>query len=91
MRYQGLLYMIVYRDIKVRYKQSVMRFLWALLMPILVTLSGVIVRYGYALALKTPLKIEDFASVAVEFITWGFLVSSLLFSCNSLASNGGGC
>jgi lipopolysaccharide transport system permease protein len=88
-RYRGLLYMIVYRDIKVRYKQSVMGFLWAILMPILIVLSGLIVRYGYALASHTPLKIEDFASVAVKSIPWAFLVSSIRFSCNSLASNGG--
>lgn len=34
-RYRELLYMIVYRDIKVRYKQSIMRFLWAILVPLL--------------------------------------------------------
>ena len=47
--YRELLYMITYRDIKVRYKQSVMGFLWAILMPILIVMSGVIVRYAYAL------------------------------------------
>src|SRR5450755_331233 len=87
-RYRGLLYMIVYRDIKVRYKQSIMGFLWAILMPILIVLSGIIVRYGYALASQTPLKVGDFASVAVKAIPWAFLVSSIRFSCNSLTSNG---
>ena len=35
-KYRELLYMITYRDIKVRYKQSVMGFLWAVLMPVLI-------------------------------------------------------
>jgi lipopolysaccharide transport system permease protein len=87
-RYRALLYMIVYRDIKVRYKQSIMGFLWALLMPVLIVMSGIMVRYGYALATHTPLKTEDLASLAVKSIPWSFLVSSIRFSCSSLTNNG---
>ena len=54
-KYRELLYMIVYRDIKVRYKQSIMGFMWAVLMPILIVMSGIVVRYAYALAAQTPL------------------------------------
>jgi lipopolysaccharide transport system permease protein len=88
-RYRGLLYMIVYRDIRIRYKQSIMGFLWAILMPILIVMSGILVRYGYALATHTPLKTEDLTSVAVKSIPWSFLVSSIRFSCHSLTNNGG--
>jgi lipopolysaccharide transport system permease protein len=88
-RYRELLYMIVYRDIKVRYKQSIMGFLWALLMPVLIVMSGIMVRYGYSLATHTPLKTEDLASLAVKSIPWSFLVSSIRFSCSSLTNNGG--
>jgi len=49
-KYRELLYMLAYRDIKVRYKQSVMGFLWAILMPVLIVMAGVVVRYAYALA-----------------------------------------
>ena len=49
-RYRELLYMFTYRDIKVRYKQSIMGLLWAVLMPALIVSAGVIVRYGYAFA-----------------------------------------
>ena len=42
--------MLTYRDIKVRYKQSIMGLLWAVLMPVLIVSAGVIVRYGYAVA-----------------------------------------
>ena len=88
-KYRELLYMVTYRDIKVRYKQSIMGFLWAILMPILIVLSGVVVRYAYAVASGKPLNIADIASVAVKSIPWAFLVSSIRFACNSLVSNAG--
>jgi ABC-type polysaccharide/polyol phosphate export permease len=86
-RYRELLYMITYRDIKVRYKQSIMGLLWAILMPILIVVAGIIVRYAYALAAHGRLQTADIASVAVKSLPWAFLVSSIRFSCNSLISN----
>ncbi len=86
-KYRELLYMFAYRDIKVRYKQSIMGFLWAVLMPILIVLSGIVVRYAYAVASGKPLQTEDIVSVAVKSLPWAFLVSSIRFSCNSLIGN----
>jgi lipopolysaccharide transport system permease protein len=86
-RYRGLLYMIAYRDVRVRYKQSIMGILWAVLMPILIVGAGIVVRYGYAVASGKPLQTGDVASVAVKSLPWAFLVSSIRFSCTSLISN----
>ena len=86
-KYRELLYMITYRDIKVRYKQSVMGFLWAILMPILIVMSGVVVRYAYALVSHAPLKSSDIASVAIKSVPWAFVVSSIRFTCSSLFGN----
>jgi len=86
-KYRELLYMITYRDIKVRYKQSIMGFLWAVLMPILIVLSGVVVRYAYAMSAHAPLKTADIAGVAVKSLPWAFFVSSIRFSCLSLINN----
>jgi lipopolysaccharide transport system permease protein len=86
-KYRELLYMITYRDIKVRYKQSIMGFMWAVLMPILIVFSGIVVRYAYGLAAHVPLQTADIASVAVKSLPWAFLVSSIRFSCNSLIAN----
>jgi ABC-type polysaccharide/polyol phosphate export permease len=86
-KYRELLCMIAYRDIKVRYKQSIMGFLWAVLMPILIVLSGVVVRYAYAMAAHKPLDTADIAGVAVKSLPWAFLVSSIRFSCLSLINN----
>jgi lipopolysaccharide transport system permease protein len=86
-KYRELLYMITYRDIKVRYKQSIMGFFWAILMPILIVMSGIVVRYAYAIVAHAPLKTADIASVAIKAVPWAFIVSSIRFTCNSLTGN----
>jgi lipopolysaccharide transport system permease protein len=86
-KFRELLYMITYRDVRVRYKQSIMGILWAVLMPVLIVGAGVVVRYGYAMASGKPLQTGDVASVAVKSLPWAFLVSSIRFSCSSLINN----
>jgi lipopolysaccharide transport system permease protein len=86
-RYRELLYTITYRDIRIRYKQSIMGFLWAILMPVLIVGAGVVIRYAYAVASGRPLQTADIASVAVKSLPWAFLSSSIRFSCLSLVNN----
>lgn len=86
-RYRELLYMIAYRDIRIRYKQSIMGFLWAVLMPVLIVLSGIVVRFAYARAAHVPLPAADVAAVAVKALPWAFLVSTIRFACLSLVNN----
>ncbi|HEX3625631.1 MAG TPA: ABC transporter permease [Verrucomicrobiae bacterium] len=86
-RYRDLFYTIACRDIKVRYKQSAMGFLWALLMPVLIVGAGITVRYGFAIASGKHLDRSDIAAVAVKSVPWAFLVSSIRFSCMSLTNN----
>src|SRR5579884_3416242 len=82
--HRELLYVITSRDIKVRYKQSIMGFMWAILMPVMIVISGVVVRYAYALAAHAPLQTADIAAVSVKSLPWAFLVSSIRFGSNSL-------
>ncbi|MBV9273906.1 MAG: ABC transporter permease [Verrucomicrobia bacterium] len=86
-KYRELLYMITYRDIKVRYKQSVIGFLWAILMPTLIVLAGVVVRLGFAAVAGKHLETAEIVGVATKSVPWAFLVSSIRFSCNSLTGN----
>jgi lipopolysaccharide transport system permease protein len=51
-RYRELLYMLTYRDIRIRYKQSLMGFFWAILMPCVIVLAGVVVRYGFSVVCR---------------------------------------
>lgn len=86
-KYRELLFMMVYRDIRVRYKQSIMGLLWAVLMPTLIVLSGVVVRFAYAIAGHGRVDKTDIIAVAVKSVPWAFCVSSIRFSCLSLINN----
>jgi lipopolysaccharide transport system permease protein len=86
-RYRELLVMLALRDIKVRYKQSLMGFFWAILMPMLIVSAGIVVRYAYAIVSNKPLDLTDLATLAVKAVVWAFLVSSIRFSCQSLTFN----
>jgi ABC-type polysaccharide/polyol phosphate export permease len=84
---RDLLIMLVWREMKVKYKQSVMGFLWAILMPALIVSAGVIVKFAYASLAGKPLQISDVVSVAVRSVPWAFFVSSIRFASTSLVSN----
>lgn len=86
-KFRELLYMITYRDIKVRYKQSIMGLAWAVLMPVMIVMAGIVVRYAYSVASHMPLQMGDTASVAVKSLPWTFMVSSIRFGCISLIGN----
>ena len=86
-KYRELLYMIAYRDVRVRYKQSIMGLLWAILMPALIISAGILVRYGYAFVSHKPLDTADILAVAIKSVPWAFFVGSIRSSCQSLTSN----
>ncbi len=48
-QYRHLLYMLTWRDIKIRYKQSVMGFFWAVFMPMIIVAAGVIVKKAFSI------------------------------------------
>jgi len=85
--HRDLLYMIAWREIKVKYKQSVMGMLWAVLMPSVIVCAGFIVRFAFATVSGNSLALSDLASVAVKAAPWAFFVSALRFGTNSLIAN----
>ena len=58
-----LLYLLAWREIRIKYKQSVMGMLWAVLMPAVIVSAGVVVRYGVAVVSGVPLQPGDVAAV----------------------------
>ena len=86
-RYRSLLYAIAYRDIRIKYKQSIMGFMWAILMPLLIVLVGILVRYAYSLASGSPVVLEDISGVAVRSVPWAFAVTAIRFGSNCLIGN----
>ena len=87
LRYRGLLYMLVVRDIKIRYKQSIMGFMWAILMPIVIVLAGIVVKKAIAVFSGREMELADIVTVSVKSLPWAFFVGALKFSTNSLLSN----
>ena len=87
LNHRDLLYMITWRDIRVKYKQSVMGMLWAVLMPGVIVCAGFIVRFAFATVSGNSLNLSDVASVAVKAAPWAFFVSALRFGTNSLVAN----
>lgn len=87
-RHRDLLYMLSRRDVTVKYKQSIMGFLWAILMPLLITSAGVVVK----LAMTTASggkggMFREVMPVAIKAAPWAFFVASIRFSTQSLSNN----
>ena len=87
LEHRDLLYMLTWREVKVKYKQSIMGMLWAVLMPLVIVSAGLIVRYAFATVSGTPLALSDLTSVTVKAVPWAFFVSTLRFGTNSLVAN----
>jgi len=84
---RDLLYMLTWRGVQIKYKQSVMGMLWAILMPAVIVCAGAVIRYGFALFSHTPLAASDLASVSVRAVPWAFFVSTIRFATTSLTAN----
>jgi len=84
---RDLLYIFTWREIKIKYKQSVMGMAWAVLMPCIIVCAGLIVRFAFARLSGNPLTLADLAFVAVKAAPWAFFVSALRFGANSLVAN----
>jgi ABC-type polysaccharide/polyol phosphate export permease len=85
--HRDLLYIITWREVKVKYKQSVMGMLWAVLMPLVIVGAGLVIRLAFATVSGKPLVLSDLTSVAVKATPWAFFVSALRFGTNSLVAN----
>ena len=85
--YRHLLFMLTLKDIKIRYKQSIMGFFWAILMPIIIVAAGIMVKKAFSMLSGKPLDITDIASVSVKALPWAFFIGSIRFATNSLTSN----
>ena len=84
---RDLLFMLTWREIRIKYKQSLMGMLWAVLMPVVIVAAGVVVRAGFSMISGRPLVAADVASVMVRAVPWAFFVSSIRFSTTSLIAN----
>lgn len=87
-KYRDLLYMLVLRDIRIRYKQAVMGFIWAIFMPIIAIASGILVKAAMSIMAGKSLDMTSIVSVSVKVLPWSFFMSAVRFSVQSLIGNG---
>ncbi len=87
-KYRGLLGMLAWRDIRVRYKQSVMGVAWAFMMPLIqaVVLWAIFKFGGPGMADRIP-DVPYFLFVLSGVIPWTFFASGVGMSIESLTRN----
>jgi ABC-type polysaccharide/polyol phosphate export permease len=83
-----LLRQFVLRDLRVRYKQAVLGAAWAVFMPVLVVLSGVLVRYAMAQMGSIPFDGRTIAALALKGLGWGFFSGAIGMATPCLITNG---
>jgi ABC-type polysaccharide/polyol phosphate export permease len=79
--------MLVFRDIRIRYKQAIMGFMWALFMPIVAVAAGILIKSAMAIISGGSIHLKDVMSVSVKVLPWTFFISSIKFSVQSLIGN----
>jgi len=87
LKYRDLLLMLTLRDIKIRYKQAVMGFVWAIFMPVMAVLAGVLVKKAISVVSGKPMDLAGVISISVKVLPWTFFISSLRFAVQSLVGN----
>ncbi|MBF0490297.1 MAG: ABC transporter permease [Candidatus Omnitrophica bacterium] len=88
LKYHDLLYMLTLRDLRVRYKQAAMGFLWAIFMPIIAVCAGILIKKAMAVVAQQPIDTKGILSISVKVLPWTFFVSSIRFAVQSLVGNG---
>ncbi|VAX34853.1 hypothetical protein MNBD_UNCLBAC01-1095 [hydrothermal vent metagenome] len=87
LKYRTLLWVFIKRNIMMKYKQTVMGFLWAIFMPMIIVLSGVIVKIAMAKISGGEVELTQIVSVSVKALPWAFFIGALKFSVGSLVTN----
>jgi ABC-type polysaccharide/polyol phosphate export permease len=85
LRYRWLIANLVLKDLKLKYRGSVVGFIWSLANPVLM---GIV----YAVAFHTILRIRGEGFVfylMLGLLAWTFFASSAVMSTGSIADNGG--
>lgn len=86
-RYRGLIQTLVVRDVKVRYRGSILGFFWSFINPLLLLL---VYTFVFSVVLKgfRPVDIEPYALfLFCGLLPWTWFSSALLESSNSLIVN----
>ena len=85
-RYRELFYILAWRDIQVRYKQTVIGVAWALIRP-LVTMIVFTVVFNKVAGLQAPGAVPYPLLVFAAMLPWQFFATALSESSSSVVGN----
>lgn len=86
-QYKHLLFTLTWREIRIRYKQTVMGFLWALFMPMMVVAAGILIRKAFSVVAGKAMEYDAVVSVMVKALPWAFFAGSIRTASISLVTN----
>lgn len=84
---RGLVREFALRDLRVRYHQALLGVLWALLMPLLVVLTGLVLKLVVTQASGGGEGIASLGGIVVRAVPWSFFAGALGFATSSLTAN----
>lgn len=84
-RYRELLYFLAWRDVKVRYKQTALGAVWAVLQPLLMMLVFTILFSGLAKVNTAPIPYGLF--VYIGLLPWTYFATAMGTSSNSVVES----
>ncbi len=87
LQYRDLLFMLTFRDIRIRYKQAAMGFLWAIFMPLVVVAAGILIKKAMPVISGQYVEPKEIVSISAKVLPWTFFISALRFSVQSLVGN----
>ncbi len=83
LRYRTLIYNLVVRELKARYKNSALGFLWSLLNPL-----GMMLVFLFVFSVVFPAEIENYPIFLLTgLLPWNFFQASVLGGTNSIVGN----
>jgi len=85
-RYRELFYILSWRDLKVRYKQTIIGVVWSVLRPLLTMMIFTFV-FGKIANFKPPPGVEYAILVFAGLLPWQFFAAGLTEASNSLIGN----
>lgn len=85
--YRELLWEMFKRDLKVKYKQAVIGYIWTIFMPAMVVFSGFIIKFVMAKMAGQTFQLDSFTVMSVKAVAWSFFLGSVNAASNSLVGN----
>ena len=85
-RFRELFYILSWRDLKVRYKQTVLGIAWSVVRPVLTTIIFYVV-FNRIANIQSPTKAPYFLMIFVGMVPWQFFSNALSEASNSLVGN----